>query len=62
MTKEEYINIVNENETLDENGKKKLVEQIKKYYEAKNSVIVKDKYNVSETVKLKKRNSITWDI
>ena len=54
MTKEEYINIVNENETLDENGKKKLVEQIKKYYEAKNSVIVKDKYNVSETVKLKK--------
>ncbi len=54
MTKEEYINIVNENETLDENGKKKLVEQIEKYYEAKNSVIAKDKYNVGETVKLKK--------
>ena len=54
MTKEEYINIVNENELLDEKGKKKLVEQIKKYYEAKNSVIDKDKYNVGDTVKLKK--------
>ena len=54
MTKEEYINIVNENESLDEKGKKKLVEQIKKYYEAKNSVIDKDKYNVGDTVKLKK--------
>lgn len=54
MTKEEYINIVNENESLDEKGKKKLVVQIKKYYEAKNSVIDKDKYNVGDTVKLKK--------
>lgn len=54
MTKEEYINIVNENELLDKKGKKKLVEQIKKYYEAKNSVIDKDKYNVGDTVKLKK--------
>ena len=54
MTKEEYINIVNENELLDEKEKKKLVEQIKKYYEAKNSVIDKDKYNVGDTVKLKK--------
>lgn len=54
MTKEEYINIVNENELLDEKGKKKLVMQIKKYYEAKNSVIDKDKYNVGDTVKLKK--------
>lgn len=54
MIKEEYINIVNENESLDEKGKKKLVEQIKKYYEAKNSVIDKDKYNVGDTVKLKK--------
>ena len=54
MTKEEYINIVNENELLDEKGKKKLAEQIKKYYEAKNSVIDKDKYNVGDTVKLKK--------
>ena len=54
MTKEEYINIVNENESLDEKGKKKLVEQIKKYYEAKNSVIDIDKYNVGDTVKLKK--------
>mgnify|MGYP004480538419 FL=1 len=54
MTKEKYINIVNENEILDEQGKKILVEQIKKYYEAKNSVIDKDKYNVGDTVKLKK--------
>lgn len=54
MTKEEYINIVNENKLLDEKGKKKLVEQIKKYYKAKNSVIDKDKYNVGDTVKLKK--------
>lgn len=54
MTKEEYINIVNENEMLDEKGKKILVEQIKKYYEAKNGVIDKDKYNVGDTVKLKK--------
>ncbi len=54
MTKEKYINIVNENEILDEQGKKILVEQIKKYYEAKNSVIDKNKYNVGDTVKLKK--------
>lgn len=54
MTKEKYINIVNENEILDEQGKKILVEQIKKYYEAKNSVIDKDKYNMGDTVKLKK--------
>ena len=54
MTKEEYINIVNENKALDEQGKRILIEQIKKYYEAKNSVIDKDKYNVGDTVKLKK--------
>lgn len=54
MNKNEYIKIVDKNEYLDSNGKKILIEQIKKYYEAKNCSIEKDTYNVGEEVILKK--------
>lgn len=54
MNKNEYIKIVDKNKYLDSNGKKILIEQIKKYYEAKNSSIEKDTYNVGEEVILKK--------
>lgn len=54
MNKDEYIKIVNKNEYLDSNGKKILIEQIKKYYEVKNYSIKKDTYNIGDEVKLKK--------
>ena len=54
MNKDEYIKIVNKNEYLDSNGKKILIEQIKKYYEVKNYSIKKDTYNIGDEVKLNK--------
>lgn len=54
MNKDEYIKIVNKNEHLDSNGKKILIEQIRKYYEVKNYSIKKDTYNIGDEVKLKK--------
>lgn len=54
MNKDEYIKIVNKNEYLDSNGKKILIEQIRKYYEVKNYSIKKDTYNIGDEVKLKK--------
>ena len=54
MNKEEYIKIIEESDKVTPSAKKFLLSQIKKYYEAKNSVIDKDKYNVGDTVKLKK--------
>ena len=54
MNKEEYIKAVNKNEELDSNGKKILIEQIKKYYKVKNCIIKKATYNAGEIVKLKK--------
>lgn len=54
MNKDEYIKIVNKNEYLDSNGKKILIEQIRKYYEVKNCSIKKDTYNIGDEVKLKK--------
>lgn len=54
MNKEEYIKIIEESDKVSPSAKKFLLSQIKKYYEAKNSVIDKDKYNVGDTVKLKK--------
>lgn len=54
MNKDDYIKIVNKNEYLDSNGKKILIEQIKKYYEVKNYSIKKDTYNIGDEVKLKK--------
>ena len=37
MNKDEYLKIVDKNKNIDSNGKKILIEKIKKYYEAKNS-------------------------
>lgn len=54
MNKDEYLKIVDKNKNIDSNGKKILIEQIKKYYEAKNNSIKKDTYDVGEEVKLKK--------
>lgn len=54
MNNDEYIKIVNKNEYLDSNGKKILIEQIKKYYEVKNYSIKKDTYNIGDEVKLNK--------
>lgn len=54
MNKDEYIKIVNKNEYLDSDGKKILIEQIKKYYEVKNYSIKKDTYNIGDEVKLNK--------
>ena len=54
MNKDEYLKLVGKNKSIDSNGKKILIEQIKKYYEAKNSSIKKDTYDVGEEVKLKK--------
>ena len=54
MNKDEYIKMVNKNEYLDSNGKKILIEQIKKYYEVKNYSIKKDTYNIGDEVKLNK--------
>lgn len=54
MNKDEYIKIVNKNEYLDSNGKKILIEQIKKYYEVKNYSTKKDTYNIGDEVKLNK--------
>ena len=54
MNKDEYLKIVDKNKNIDSNGKKILIEQIKKYYETKNDSIKKDTYDVGEEVKLKK--------
>ena len=54
MNKDEYIKIVNNDDNLDSNVKKILIEQIKKYYEIKNCSIKKDTYNIGNEVKLKK--------
>jgi len=54
MNKDEYIKIIDKNENLDSNGKKILIEQIKKYYEVKKCIIEKDTYKAGEEVKLKK--------
>ena len=54
MNEDGYIKIVDKNEYLDSNGKKILIEQIRKYYEAKKCSIRKDTYNVGEEVILKK--------
>lgn len=54
MNKEEYIKTVDKNEELDSNGKKILIEQIKKYYKVKKCIIKKDTYKAGEIVKLKK--------
>lgn len=52
MTKEEYIKITKER--LDDRYSKIMIDQIEKYYEAKEYSLDKCKYNIGDTVKLDK--------
>ena len=54
MTKDEYIKLINDKESLNNKEKNILIEQVNRYYEVKKCNIEKETYNVGEEVKLKK--------